>query len=368
LNIAEPGPHLFVLRARQEESIGARMVIAGLTVVERSAKQLSRSGGRVIVVTDGTVKIPAALGRAAEIVEIGGDPDAFARWLMAYPQAIVLDADHFRRASGAANPSASHGFRIVDETTRRQAEDLVFADLLRGDLGFIARHINKKISFRLNRHVLCHLPVTPNQVTVGAGVVGFLGCLLLTTGAYAPMAAGLVLAQAQSILDGCDGELARVRFQQSAIGEWLDTLMDDGLNLALVATLGIGVYRSGWGATALTASVGICAMLVVYNAVSYRELIRQKLGGELLKVRWKINRGRDMKALWASPDGLGAGKKFLLTLGRRDTFIFGWMVLGLLDLAPVILLWAFAVALPSFVVAVGQLVLPKEYLGDPSRR
>jgi phosphatidylglycerophosphate synthase len=335
------------------------LVVGGLTVAERAARQLARANGRVVIVTDGTLKLRSALPPSVEIHPI--DPDvpgaleALLAALAAPAGTVVLPGDEVH-LGGAGHGTAS-SLRVVDETTRRQAEDALFADLLRGDLGFIARHINKKISFRITRHVLCRLPVTPNQVTVASALVGFLGCVLIATGAYPAVVAGLVLAQLQSILDGCDGELARVRFQQSPMGEWLDTLMDDGLNVALVAAIGLGMYRAGWGAPALAAAGVICGMLLTYNAVSYRELVRQRLGGELLKIRWKINQGRDMKALWASPDGMGRGRRFVLTLGRRDTFVFAWMILGLLDLVPVILLWAFAVALPSFIAAVGQLVL-----------
>lgn len=355
------------------------MVVGGLTVAERSARQLARTGARVVVATDGALTMSSSLPSLPPLVEIRhiapGEPGAFDALLSSLPGAVVLPADEFRRVldkSGAGLgttvghvPGFAPGFRIVDEATRRQAEDALFADLLRGDLGFIARHVNKKVSFRITRHVLCRLPVTPNQVTVASALVGFLGCALIATGAYGAVVAGLVLAQLQSILDGCDGELARVRFQQSPIGEWLDTLMDDSLNLALVAAVGIGMYRAGSGAPALAAAAVTGAMLLTYNAVSYRELLRQRLGGELLKIRWKINQGRDMKALWASPDEMGNMRRLVFTLGRRDTFVFAWMILGVLDLLPVILLWAFAVALPSFIAAIGQIVLPEPSTASP---
>src|SRR5438094_733327 len=66
---------------------------------------------------------------------------------------------------------------------------------------------------------------------------------IAATGQPARILAGLLLAHLQSVLDGCDGELARVRFQQSAIGEWLDTIVDDALNLAVVVALGVGIAR-----------------------------------------------------------------------------------------------------------------------------
>ena len=184
------------------------------------------------------------------------------------------------------------GLRVVDEPSRVAAEDAIFNDLLRGDLGLVARHINKKISFRITRHLLCHWPITPNQVTLGAGLLGLLGCFLIATGSQDAIVLGFLLAQFQSILDGCDGELARVRFQQTAIGEWLDTIVDDVLNLALVAAVGVGLSRHGGSENDIWLALGACAMLLTYNIIAYRELVKQGEGGEVLKIRWWFATGR----------------------------------------------------------------------------
>ncbi len=124
------------------------------------------------------------------------------------------------------------GLRVVDEATRRAAEDAVFAALYRADLGFVARRLNKPISVRLTRHVLVALAdhAQPDHAVRGrAGdrrlradgdrAVTLRSCL------------GFALEHTQSVLDGCDGELARVRFQQSKLGAWLDTFVDDVLNV-----------------------------------------------------------------------------------------------------------------------------------------
>ncbi len=367
----DPGsssPTVVVLRATAKESAGALLKVAGLTVFERALKQLARAAAlRVIVIADGTVPLPTifAADRPAnvEVRPPTSDPDA-AIAALARPSApggataagtvVVVGADVVRRQ----RDPLSGGIRVSDEATRRQAEDAIFADLLRGDLGVVARHINKKISFRITRSLLCKLPITPNQVTLGAAAIGLVGCWLIATGAAGALVAGFALVQLQSVLDGCDGELARVRFQQSVIGEWLDTLVDDFLNLALVAAMGRGLWRAGYGWPAATAATLACGMFLVYNLVSYRELVRQGVGGELLKIRWKVARGADMKSLMNDQSGAPGGPalRAVLSLGRRDVFIFSWLVLAILHLLPVALLWAVIIALSCFGTAVGQLV------------
>jgi len=124
------------------------------------------------------------------------------------------------------------------------------------------------------------------------------GCALIATGGYAAAVAGFGLAQLQSVLDGCDGELARVRFQQSAIGEWLDTITDDVLTWrsspAGPGLANSGARRSGGGPRAGRARA---SRVLFYNVVAYRELRRQGEGGEVLKVRWWFAPRGDMKGL-----------------------------------------------------------------------
>lgn len=340
-------PTLVVVSATGQESGGATRVVAGLTTLERSVKQLRRMGHRVLVATDGTVPLPD-LPAGVEVQTVAGR-GAIEDLRRERGAVAVVGADVVR----PANRELSGGLRVTDEESARRAEDAVFAELLRGDLGFVARHLNKPISFRITRAVLCRLPVTPNQVTLGAAVIGLCGCALIATGERWLVVLGFLLAHLQSVLDGCDGELARVRFQQSAIGEWLDTIVDDGLNLALVASIGVGLGRAHHSALPAVVGFVTCAMLLTYNAVAYRELHRQGEGGEVLKVRWWFLRGGDVKQLVSQQGPM----RLLSTVARRDFFVLAWTVLAAVGLFPVVLVYALLVVIPSFVIALGQLVL-----------
>jgi phosphatidylglycerophosphate synthase len=339
-----------VIAATREEAAGAVLEVAGLTVLERAIRQLRRLQHPVVVASDGSVPLPARLPRDVEVrpVDSRAAVEALRRTLGVTP---LVAADVVRPASR----DLVGGIRVVDEESRRRAEDAIFAELLRGDLGLVARHLNKPVSFRITRYLLCRLPVTPNQVTLGAAAIGLFGCALIATGQRWLVVAGFLLAHLQSVLDGCDGELARVRFQQSAVGEWLDTIVDDGLNLALIASMGLGLGRA-YGSTFPTI-VGFvtCAMLLTYNAVAYRELVRQGEGGEVLKVRWWFLRGADVKQL-VSAQGSPV-LRVLSAVARRDFFVLAWFVLAALGLFPAVLVYAMLVVIPSFVVAIGQLVL-----------
>ncbi len=343
---------LALVRATAAEAPGAALQVAGLTVIDRSIKQLQRLGFEVVVAAGPDVPPPTtAVEVAPEVVPIDGAAalDAL-RARLRHP--LEVGADVVR----ATTRLDAEPHRVEDEASRKRAEDAVFAELLRGDLGIVARTLNKPISFRITRHLLCRLPFTPNQVTVGAGLVGLLGAACIASGSAWAMPLGFLLAHLQSVLDGCDGELARVRLQQSAIGEWLDTLVDDALNLVLTAAIGVGLWRAHDRPAYL--AIGLCAtgLLLFYNAVVYRELIRQGEGGEVLKVRWWFTRGASLKGVLAGGRARGTLFNALGTLARRDFFVFTWLVLALLGLTPVVLAYASLLALALSVVAAGQIL------------
>jgi len=109
-------------------------------------------------------------------------------------------------------------------------------------------------------------------------------------------------------------------------------------------------------------ALAAAGMLVFYNIVAYRELVRQGEGGEVLKIRWWFAYGQSLKSM----SGAGTGPlKAILTIGKRDFFIFAWLVLAYFDLLPIVLLYALVLAIVYAGVAVGQLLTPDWRLRPP---
>ncbi len=347
--IPQPAKRAVIVRATASEVVGAGMHVAGLSVVERSLKQLDRMGLSIIVASDGSCPLPKYLPPTALLRRVPR-PDELAGLRKELEGVPEVGADEVR----PTNRSLDGGLKVVDEISRRKAESAVFAELLRGDLGFVARYLNKPVSFFITRHLLCRLPLTPNQVTLGAALVGLLGATFIASGSYTFMLWGFFLAHVQSILDGCDGELARVRFQQSAIGEWLDTLVDDGLNIAIFAALGIGFYRATGSNLFLSAGLVASLMHIVYDFVALTEIRRQGEGGEIIKVRWRLTGSDNMKTRLTKTR---ANPMIVLyTMGRRDFFVFIFLVYALLGLGKLALVHALLIAGPLFVIAATQVI------------
>ena len=108
--------------------------------------------------------------------------------------------------------------------------------------GIFAR-MNRRISIPISRQLI-KLPITPNMVTLSTLGVSLASGLYFAFGGYWNTLLGAVLSLWASILDGCDGEAARLKLQSAAFGCWLETTCDYLYYLFIFAGMSIGLTRS----------------------------------------------------------------------------------------------------------------------------
>jgi len=90
--------------------------------------------------------------------------------------------------------------------------------------GFISRFINRKISERITKFIIeREIPLTPNKVTVISFFIAIFSSILYV---IKLPALGGIFAQISSIVDGVDGEIARLTGQSTPQGAFLDTVLD----------------------------------------------------------------------------------------------------------------------------------------------
>ncbi|HSR11823.1 MAG TPA: CDP-alcohol phosphatidyltransferase family protein [Thermodesulfobacteriota bacterium] len=114
--------------------------------------------------------------------------------------------------------------------------------------GFMSRHVSRHVSQWISRR-LVRTPVTPNQVTVAGAMIGLLGAYLLSCPGYWPKVAGALLFVFCIIVDGVDGEIARLKFQESPAGHVLDLVCDNLVHLAVFLCIAWGLYRDSGSAS-----------------------------------------------------------------------------------------------------------------------
>jgi phosphatidylglycerophosphate synthase len=132
--------------------------------------------------------------------------------------------------------------------------------------GLVSRYLNRPISRMITRQLL-KWPITPTAWTLGIFVFPLLAFLVLLRGDYAGFLLGALLYHVHSILDGCDGEIARAKFSESNLGGWIDDCCDIVGCCLFVIGLGFGLWRHGAAAHAwLYAAEGLlCALIMAAN-------------------------------------------------------------------------------------------------------
>ena len=108
--------------------------------------------------------------------------------------------------------------------------------------GIYAR-MNRRISIPISRQLI-KFPVTPNMVSIFTLGVGLASAACFAHGGYWNTLLGAFLCLFASILDGCDGEVARLKLMESDFGCWLETVCDYLFYLSLFVGMTIGLWRS----------------------------------------------------------------------------------------------------------------------------
>jgi len=132
--------------------------------------------------------------------------------------------------------------RVGNERQRQLAERKLDGWLVKPTDGIFAR-ANRTISIPISRRII-PFPITPNMVSLFTLGVSFAAGVFFALGGYWNMLTGAILSWFSSVLDGCDGEVARLKLQESAFGCWLETVCDNLYYLFILGGMTIGLVRS----------------------------------------------------------------------------------------------------------------------------
>jgi phosphatidylglycerophosphate synthase len=120
-----------------------------------------------------------------------------------------------------------------------KAEAWLLQGLVKETESFMSRHVERRISLAITRRLVC-TPMTPNAMTCVSLGVGLMGAPFFLSSRPACQLMGALLFLGHSILDGCDGELARLKFLESRRGGLLDFWGDNVVHVAVFMCIAIG--------------------------------------------------------------------------------------------------------------------------------
>jgi phosphatidylglycerophosphate synthase len=221
--------------------------------------------------------------------------------------------------------------------------------LVKSTDGIFAR-MNRRVSIPIS-HQLIKFPITPNMVSLFTLVLSLAAGVCFAAGGYLNCLAGAVLGVVTSILDGCDGEVARLKLQVSDFGCWMDTMCDYLYYIVTFAGITIGLVRSkgdpsvvGWGVAIFAG-----ALMTFMMAGIGRKRMSGSRPEQYLEV-WQKNAEKRSAGL-------------LMRLGRQTEFIvrrcflpYLLLVLAVLNLTPLFIYMAAFGANVAWIVSLRSLI------------
>lgn len=269
-------------------------------------RELMKQGGR-LAARDGSL-LPAGVisgARLAEppvLVTLPGSSESRA------PQAAELDA-----ALSALPVVTAQGVAasVTGAESARAAGEALWRSLSSSSDGVVDRWFNRPVGRRLLSRWLVHTPVTPNQVSVAATLLGAVAGGMFAVGRPGVSVAAAVLFQLSAIVDCVDGDVARAVFKESPLGKWLDLVGDQVVHGAVFAGIAVGLWRSGTGPFLWLGASAVLGGLIAF-AVVLRGMKAGGAGGHALQRLIDASTNRDFSVLVLA----------LACLGRLEWFLW----------------------------------------------
>jgi phosphatidylglycerophosphate synthase len=171
----------------------------------------------------------------------------------------------FKTIEAAATPKGRFAVRAAADL--RAAETWLLRSLIKDSEGFMSRHVERRISLAVTRR-LVWTALTPNGMTAVSLAVGLAGAPFFLSGVPEWQVAGALLFLLHSILDGCDGEIARLKFLESSGGAALDFWGDNAVHMAVFSCMALGwSFASGSPWPLFLGVVAVASTLVAAFAV-----------------------------------------------------------------------------------------------------
>jgi phosphatidylglycerophosphate synthase len=167
--------------------------------------------------------------------------------------------DALRRALAARRTGVVPGgwcLRATSPDTRQNAERRLYADLGSVIDTWLDRLVHRPLSRHLTR-VAVALGLPPNLISLANLALGLLAVSCLFKATVGSTLLGIIIYFASAVLDHVDGEVARLTYAESRLGEWLDVTVDNVVHALIAVAMGVAAERLAGTGLALGVAMAI---------------------------------------------------------------------------------------------------------------
>ena len=264
--------------------------------------------------------------------------------------------------------SADSGYwcRLSDTAeSEKEAERIIFSHVGKTATGWIARNINGRMSLPLSK-LLVKTSLTPNAVSV---LINLIGVLCGPFYALGHPVLGALFMQAATVLDRCDGEVARIKLMETKKGQWVDTISDQFTVLSFLIGVPVGYYLQTGSTIAVVLGSYNIIIFILFLIWSFYFLIKYTNSGSLVAY-FEVDKHID-------PEELSVLRKLLARLrplGRRNYYSAGIVFIAIIG-GNSLVLFATSFALTFFLIhqledaiRIFRLGKPEEVLHEETER
>ena len=173
---------------------------------------------------------------------------------------------------------------VDNPSMKKEAERRLVRQIVQPNDGWVSRKINRAFSTRIS-FLLANFNIHPNLVTTFVFLLTMVGAFFAASGIYMQIALGAFIFQLASMLDGCDGELARLTLRTSKFGSWYEQFASNARYIIFFAALGISAWVTSGSEVYLFAVIMLSAvaiyMLAQMGSVAYNQR-NEPDGGSLI--------------------------------------------------------------------------------------
>ena len=183
---------------------------------------------------------------------------------------------------------------LDDKTDLKNAEHLLCMKLKKDTDGPVSRILNRPISLGISK-VLLQTGITPNQISILSFIIGLAGASMFFFGEYFYLILGGILVHIHSVVDGCDGEIARLKLRSTKYGGWLDSFLDRYVDALIILGLTYGYWTiTGDSMIWIIGFVALIGSFInTYTGEKYDSIF--KIGNRRRRSKFRV--GRDMRLL-----------------------------------------------------------------------
>jgi len=258
----------------------------------------------------------------------------------------VFNVEYVRQVSGEKTFRPPFIVNLSSKQDLRLAENKLIEDCKKSGEGYIT-YLTRIVSLKISKY-LCRTNVTPNQITASRIPVFIASSILIALNinyvTYSIGVVGHILCA--TLFDAIDGDVARLKFQFSKQGEWMD--MANDIIASVMFTISIAVLNSNLNHSNFDLMLNIATpvLFVAANLMFIHILFRNYGGGGFLSIMYDFSKNSHLKTIISEPV-------------RRDTAMCIVCVFALFYMTRVVLVLNGLVSIGIFVYYITEMLKPK---------